>query len=157
MLLQFLWLVMSIIGMTRIKATGNLTGDLPKDHQISKDFHFIQDNFGGSIPFEIMINYKEKSRLAKPTTLRKIEAIQKHYEKDTLFAKFISYVDFLKAVNMAYHDNDSTKFRLVTRSRDLSKLKKYLDNSMRLILEVLGLRSMNWLIHQTMFLEFGRR
>tara|TARA_B110000285_G_scaffold119810_1_gene135573 strand:+ start:10826 stop:13495 length:2670 start_codon:yes stop_codon:yes gene_type:complete len=121
--------VMSIIGMTRIKATGNLTGDLPKDHQISKDFHFIQDNFGGSIPFEIMIDYKEKSRLGKPKTLRKIEAIQKHYENDTLFSKLISYVDFLKAVNMAYHDNDSTKFRLVTKSRDLGKLKKYLDNS----------------------------
>ncbi len=121
--------VFSIIGMAQIKATGNLTGDLPQDHQISRDFNFIQDNFGGSVPFEIMIDYKEKSRIAKSSTLKKVEAIERLYENDTLFSKFVSYVDFLKAANMAYYDNDSTQFRLVTKKRQLARLKKYIDNS----------------------------
>jgi len=119
----------SIAGMLQIKATGNLTGDLPQDHQIARDFNFIQDNFGGSIPFEIMVDYKEKSRLAKSSTLRRINAVQNQYKNDTLFSKFISYIDFLKAANMAYHDNDSTQFRLVTKKRKLATLKKYIDNS----------------------------
>ena len=122
-------IVLSIVGMMQIKATGNLTGDLPQEHQISRDFNFIQDNFGGSIPFEIMIDYKERSRVAKSSTLKKVEAIEKLYSSDTLFSKLISYVDFLKAANMAYYDNDSTQFRLVTKKRQLSKLKKYIDNS----------------------------
>ena len=122
-------IVLSIVGMMQIKATGNLTGDLPQEHQISRDFNFIQDNFGGSIPFEIMIDYKERSRVAKSSTLKKVEAIEELYSSDTLFSKLISYVDFLKAANMAYYDNDSTQFRLVTKKRQLSKLKKYIDNS----------------------------
>lgn len=122
-------LTLSIIGMLQIKATGNLTGDLPQDHQIARDFNFIQDNFGGSVPFEIMVDYKEKSRISKASTLRKIDAIQNHYKNDTLFSKFISYIDFLKAANMAYHDNDSTQFRLVTKKRKLATIKRYLDNS----------------------------
>ena len=122
-------LALSILGMMQIKATGNLTGDLPQDHQISKDFHFIQDNFGGSIPFEIMIDYKEKSRLAKSSTLRRIDAIENQYKNDTLFSKFISYIDFLKTANMVYHDNDSSQFKLVTKKRKLATLKRYLDNS----------------------------
>ncbi len=125
-------IVLSIVGMLQINATGNLTGDLPKDHQISKDFNFIQDNFGGSVPFEILVEYKEKSRLSKASTLRKIEAIQSLYKEDTLFARFISYIDFLKAANMAYNDNDSSQFILVTNKRKLAAIKKYVDNSIEL-------------------------
>tara|TARA_R110002072_G_scaffold266303_1_gene425162 strand:+ start:5189 stop:7834 length:2646 start_codon:yes stop_codon:yes gene_type:complete len=119
----------SIAGMLQIKATGNLTGDLPQDHQIARDFNFIQDNFGGSVPFEIMVDYKEKSRLAKSSTLKRINAVQNLYQNDTLFSKFISYIDFLKVANMAFHDNDSTQFKLVTKKRQLATLKKYIDNS----------------------------
>ena len=125
-------IVLSILGLLQINATGNLTGDLPKDHQISKDFNFIQDNFGGSVPFEILVEYKEKSRLSKASTLRKIEAIQHLYKEDTLFSRFVSYIDFLKAANMAYHDNDSTQFVLVTKKRKLAAIKKYVDNSLEL-------------------------
>ena len=122
-------IVFSIVGMMQIKATGNLTGDLPEGHQISKDFNFIQDNFGGSIPFEIMIDYKEPSRLGKASTLKKIEEIQTKYTNDTLFSKHVSYIDFLKAANMAYHNNDSTQFKLVTNKRKLGILKRYIDSS----------------------------
>ena len=122
-------IVFSIVGMMQIKATGNLTGDLPEGHQISKDFNFIQDNFGGSIPFEIMVGYKEPSRLGKKSTLLKIEEIQTKYTNDTLFSKNVSYIDFLKAANMAYHNNDSTQFKLVTNKRKLGLLKRYIDNS----------------------------
>lgn len=119
----------SIAGLLQIEATGNITGDLPEDHQILQDFNFLQDNFGGSIPFEIMVDYKEPSRLGKSSTLEKIEEIQQRYSKDTLFSKQISYVDFLKAANMAYHNNDSTQFTLVTNRRKLALLKRYIDSS----------------------------
>lgn len=119
----------SVIGLIQIKATGNVTGDLPSDHQILKDFNFVQENFGGSVPFEILIDYKEDSRLAKKSTLEGIEEIQNHYSKDTLFSRMISYVDVLKAANMILHDNDSTYYRLVTNKRTLKNIKDHLDSS----------------------------
>lgn len=120
----------SIVGLLQVKATGNITGDLPEGHQILEDFNFLQDNFGGSIPFEILVDYKEPSRLGKSTTLERIEAIQKKYSTDTLFSRHISYIDFLKAANMAYHHNDSTQYRLVTSKRKLAMLKRYIDSSL---------------------------
>lgn len=120
---------LSIIGLTKVQTTGNITSDLPEGNQILEDFTFIQDEFGGSIPFEIMIKYKEPSRLAKSSTLLAIEEIQTKYEQDTIFAKFISYIDMLKAANMAYHDNDSSHFKLITSKRKLKRLKDYIDNS----------------------------
>jgi len=120
-------LVASIWGITKIQATGNLTGDLSKDHQILKDLLFIEDNFGGSIPFEIMVNYKSPNRLFKKTTLEKIEAIQNKYAQDTLFSKSISMIDFIKMINMAYYGNDPDKYQIFN-NRDKLRLRSYIDN-----------------------------
>lgn len=122
--------IVSILGIYQVKATGNLTSDLPEGHQILTDFNFVQDNFGGTVPLEIMVDYKDRSRLAKKSTLETIENIENRYAKDTLFSKMISYVDVLKAANMAYHNNDSTQFKLVTSKRKLATLKRYIDSSL---------------------------
>lgn len=117
----------SVWGLLQIKATGNLTGDLPEGHQILEDVHFMQDNFGGSIPFEIMIDYKEQGRLFKRSTLTKIEEIQAKYKADSLFSKSISMVDFIKVINMAYYGNNENKYTIFS-NRDKARLKKYIDN-----------------------------
>lgn len=119
--------VISVIGLAQIKATGNLTGDLPQGHQILEDVNFMQDNFGGAIPFEIMVDYKEPGRLFKKSTLEKIEAIQTKYHKDTLFSKSVSMVDFIKVINMAYYGNNEEKYTLFS-TKDKLRLKKYIDN-----------------------------
>ena len=121
--------VFSIIGMTKIEATGNLTGDLPAGDPILKDVEFIEKNFGGSIPFEVMIDYKENSRLQKKHTLVAVDSIQRRYSDDTLFTRFISFVDVLKGANMAYNNNDVEEFRLITSKRKLRVLKNYIDSS----------------------------
>lgn len=119
--------VVSVIGLTRIKATGNITSDLPKSNQILQDLEFIQDKFGGSIPFEIMIDYKSKGRLFSNETLKKMEAVQDRYEADSLFSKTISIVDFIKVINMAFHNNNPSQFKLIS-NQDKLRLKKYVDN-----------------------------
>lgn len=119
--------VVSLIGLTRIKATGNITSDLPTGNQILEDIHFMQDKFGGSIPFEIVIDYKSKSRLFSNETLRKMEEVQDLYSNDSLFGKTISIVDFIKVINMAFHSNDPSHYKLIS-SRDKLRLKKYMDN-----------------------------
>lgn len=123
----FTVLGLSLWGMMKVRATGNITGDLSKDHQILKDIIFIEENFGGSIPFEVMINYKSQSRLFKKSTLEKVEAIQNQYENDTLFSKSISMVDFIKVINMAYYGNNPDKYEIFN-NRDKARLKTYIDN-----------------------------
>ena len=120
-------IAISIYGLTKIKATGNITGDLPKNDQILLDVKFMEKHFGGSIPFEIMVSYKEPGRLFKNTTLERIELVQKEFEKDTLFSRSISPVDFVKVVNMSYYGNNPDKYTLIS-SRDKLRLKKYIDN-----------------------------
>lgn len=125
-------IVVSFIGLYKMEATGNLTGDLPKDDQISKDVRFLEKHFGGSIPFEMMIhyndkdlfNFKEMNSRKINSTLRKlarIDAIQDTLKKDALFSKSISIVDFIKALNMAYYSNDTSKYRLRIKQVGMAK------------------------------------
>lgn len=122
-------ITLSVIGLLRIKTTGNLTSDLPQGHQILNDLNFIQDEFGGAVPFEIMIEYKEPSRLSRKSTLLGVEQVQKHLKRDPMFSKSLSYIDALKAANMAYFSNDSSQYRLITSRRHLSRINRYIDSS----------------------------
>jgi predicted RND superfamily exporter protein len=128
----FVLIVVSFIGLYKMEATGNLTGDLPKDDQISKDVRFLEKHFGGSIPFEMMIHYNDKdlfnfkemnSRKINSTLskLARIDAIQDTLKKDALFSKSISIVDFIKALNMAYYSNDTSKYRLRIKQVGMAK------------------------------------
>ncbi len=119
--------VISIWGISKIRITGQLTGDLPEGHQILRDVHFFEDNFGGSIPFELMINYKEKGRLFKSATLSRIEGVQEYIGTDSDFSKSMSLIDVIKVINMAYYGNDTTRYELFNK-RDMPRLKQYIDN-----------------------------
>lgn len=119
--------VISVIGLFRIEATGNIAGDLPQNDQILLDIKFLEKHFGGSIPFEIMVSYKEKGRLFKGSTLERLEGVQQILKDDTLFSRSISPVDFVKVVNMAYYNNNPEQYKLIS-NRDKLRLKKYIDN-----------------------------
>ena len=115
------------IGMVKMKVTGNLTGDIPPKDPIVKDIKFIESNFGGAIPFEVMIDYKEKGRLFGKNTLNKVEEVQAMLANDQLFAKSISIVDFTKVINMAYYDNNPDRYTIISK-RDRLRLSKYIEN-----------------------------
>ncbi len=125
-ILSIILVIFSVYGMTKIKATGNLTGDLPKDDPILTDLKFVEKSFGGAIPFEMTINYKTPGRLFKQETLRKVEEIQESFGKDTLFSKSLSLVDFIKVINMAYYSNNPEQYKII-ENKDKLRLKKYID------------------------------
>lgn len=125
-LASVLLVVIGIYGMTKIIATGNVTGDIPHDDPIAVDLRFLEKSFGGSIPFEITINYKNPGKLFDDKTIKKVESVQEVFAEDTLFSKSLSYVDFLKSINMAYYGNDPKQYKPINK-RDRLRLKKYLD------------------------------
>lgn len=118
--------VVFVYGAFQIQATGNITSDMPKNDPILKDLKFVENAFGGSIPFEILIDYKERGRLFKNETLEKVEAVQNKLYADSLFSKSLSYVDFVKVINMSMYDNNPEEFKLVS-NRDKLKLKGYIE------------------------------
>jgi hypothetical protein len=113
-------------GIFKMKVTGNITGDISKNDPIAKDIRFLEANFGGAIPFEIMVNYKQKGRLFEKKTLQKVEKVQEMLAQDTVFSKSISVVDFVKVINMAYFDNNPKRYTIFS-TRDKKRLAQYIE------------------------------
>jgi predicted RND superfamily exporter protein len=119
--------MLSLIGLSRIEATGNLTSDLPDSDPILKDIQFIERNFGGAVPFELMIDYKVDGRKLSSYLLSKVEGVQKLLAEDTLFSKSLSVVDLMKTINMAYYGNDPERYELIGR-KDMRRLGSYVNS-----------------------------
>lgn len=118
--------VISLFGLWRVEATGNLTGDLPEGDSILEDVTFISENFGGAIPFEIMVNYKEPGRLLSKNTLTRIEETQNLLQEKNVFSKSISIVDMMKFLNMSYYGNQVNSYKIMS-NQDKRFIKPYID------------------------------
>lgn len=114
-------------GIYFMRVTGNITGDLPKGDPILEDVQFMETHFGGAVPFEVMIDYKEPGRLFAKSTLNSLEEVQTMMANDSLFSKTLSIVDVLKVINMAYYGNDPARYEVIS-NKDKLRLKEYFDN-----------------------------
>ncbi|MFZ5551866.1 MAG: efflux RND transporter permease subunit [Bacteroidota bacterium] len=117
-----------IYGITRMQITGNITEDLPETSVVKKDLKFIEDNFGGMVPFEVIIDFKTKGQIQK--NLKKIEAIQEYLNADSMFSKSLSIVDAVKFVNQAFHGGNPEEFKIIEK-RKMSFMKPYLDDMVK--------------------------
>lgn len=118
---------LSFWGISKMQITGKITEDLPQQSRATQDLLFIENNFGGMVPFEIIINTKKKGQALKESTLKKVDEIQRILATDTLFSKSLSLADAVKMLNQAFYNGAPDKFEFISK-RDRSFLKPYMDN-----------------------------
>ena len=119
-------IAVSLVGLSKVEATGNMTGDLPEGDAILEDVNFISEHFGGAIPFEIMVEYKEPGRLLSKNTLTRLEQVQELLDEKGMFSKSLSIVDMMKFINMSFYWNSPQRYKLMT-NQDLRFIKPYID------------------------------
>jgi len=119
-------ILIAIIGAINIKATGNITGDLPQGDPITNDVQYIQDKFGGAIPFEILIDTKKKN--AYLYRFEALEQIQNKLIDYKVFSKSLSVADGVKLINMAYSNGNPDRYSIPSLSK-MNRFKPYLENA----------------------------
>ena len=120
-------IAIAIYGAINIKATGNITGDLPQNDPITNDVQYLQTKFGGAIPFEILINTKKKN--AYLYRFNELEEIQNALKRYNVFSKSLSVADGVKIVNMAYSEGNPERYEIPSLSK-MNRFKPYLENSL---------------------------
>ena len=121
-------LIVGFFGIINIKTTGNLTDDLPKDQMLYKDLKFLEKNFGGVMPLEVMVNTKKKNGLLKSYNLRKMEQLEKVLSTYPEFSKPSSYIDVVKYSKQAFYNGD-TSFYSLPNSQEQRMILSYFNNS----------------------------
>ena len=121
-------LIVSVMGILRIKSEGFVVDDLPKTDRMYKDLKFFETNFRGVMPLEIVVDTKRKNglRINPLQTFDKIDQLSKYITAKPDLAKPLSIVEGLKFVRQAYYDGDSSSYGLPNQF-DISFLAAYLN------------------------------
>lgn len=121
--------IFSLFGISKMTTTGNIIDDLPKNDPIVEDLKFFEKGFNGVMPFEVMIDTKEKNGVFADNakTLYKIQKFQKEMAKYDEFSKPLSIVEAIKFAYQSYK-NGKPKFYILPPASELNKLKTFVGN-----------------------------
>lgn len=118
----------AIIGIFRIKSEGFIVDDLPKGDIIYTDLKWFEQNFGGVMPLEIVIDTKKKNGLFRSTEpIAKIDEFSTYLAANAACARPLSFVEGLKFAKQAFYDGDSLSYAVPYES-DLAFIGPYLKS-----------------------------
>ncbi len=121
-------IIFGVFGIINVRTTGNLTDDLPKDQTLYKDLKFLEKNFGGVMPLEVLIDTRKKNGLLKSYNLKKIEELTDVLSTYEEFSQPISYINVLKYSKQAFYNGDTTYYSL-PNNQEQRIILNYLKNS----------------------------
>jgi predicted RND superfamily exporter protein len=122
-------LLVSVTGMFRLKSVSYIVDDLPKKDPIYSDLKFIEQNFKGIMPLEILIDTKRKNGLRGATILQtmiKVDSLSKYITSRPEMNRPLSLLEAFKFVRQAYYNGDSANYGLPNQF-ELSFLAPYLN------------------------------
>jgi predicted RND superfamily exporter protein len=123
-----LLLVFSIIGISQMKVSGSLIGEMPKSASFFKDIIFFEKEFNGVMPLEIMINTKHKKGVMKLSTMKKMDELQKTISQMPELSKPVSVVNLVKYSKQAYYNGNPEYYELPT-SQEQTFILSYAKNA----------------------------
>lgn len=107
-------LVISIIGIYKMRISGSIIEDMPKKAAFFQDITFFEKEFDGVMPLEIVIDTKRKKGVMKLSTLRKMEEFETAISELPQLSKPISVVNLVKYSKQAYYNGNPEYYELPT-------------------------------------------
>jgi hypothetical protein len=123
-----LLLIFSVIGVSQMKVSGSLIGEMPKSASFFKDIIFFEKEFNGVMPLEIMIDTKRKKGVMKSSTLRKMDELQKTIDSIPELSKPVSIVNLVKYSKQAFYNGNPAYYELPT-SQEQAFILSYAKNA----------------------------
>lgn len=123
----FLFLI-STIGALKIKTSGSLIEDMPKNTGFYQDILFFEKEFDGVMPLEITVDTERKKGVMKLSTLRKMDELQTAIEEIPELSKPISILNLVKYSKQAYYNGNPEYYDLPT-SQEQSFILGYAKNA----------------------------
>jgi predicted RND superfamily exporter protein len=104
--------VVSFIGISRIKINGYVVDDLPKNDAVYKDMSFFAQNFKGILPLDISVDTRRKNGVMNLSVITKMNRLQDLISSHPEFSRAVSLVEVLKFSSQTFYGGDTTFYRL---------------------------------------------
>ena len=105
-------IIVSMIGVYMIKISGSLIEDMPKGKQFFKDIVFFEEEFGGIMPLEIIIDTKAEKGVMKLSTLQRMNKLDETIDEIPQLSKSISVLNLVKYSKQAFYSGIPKYYQL---------------------------------------------
>ncbi len=137
-------IIVSMIGLYFIHVSGSLIEDMPKNAEFTKDVRFVEEEFGGVMALEFLIDAKKPKKALKLATLKRMEKLDEIIEEIPELSKSVSILNLVKYTKQAFYNNNPEYYQLPTKEEQLfimpyaknasnnkNMLKTYIDSTGR--------------------------
>lgn len=120
--------VASIVGLTKLEAVGFVLDDIPKEKKVYKDLKFFEGNFGGVLPFEVLVNTNKAKGVNDIAVLEQMSQFQDTLRTIEELSKSYSIADLVKLSKQAFFNNNVDRYSIPSK-RERNFMLPYLENS----------------------------
>jgi len=121
-------IVVSIIGVYMIRVSGSLIEDMPKGKQFYKDIAFFEDELGGIMPLEILVDTKRKKGVMNLATMKRMHKLEEEIDEIPELSKTVSVLNLIKYSKQAFYNGNPKYFQLPTE-QEKNFILSYTKNS----------------------------
>lgn len=105
-------IILGIIGITKLKTTGNIVDDIPHNDPLYIDLMFLEKHFNGVMPFEISIDTKKPKGVLKLSTIQRIDKLQQIISEYPELSRAISIAEVVKFSKQAFYNGNPEMYSL---------------------------------------------
>jgi predicted RND superfamily exporter protein len=104
--------IISAIGISRLQNVTHIVDDLPKSDKVYQDLLFFENNFGGVMPLEIIIDTRKKNAATFPATFEKMDSLTAFLRQVDGIGHTLSITEGIKFVYQGMSAGDSNSYVL---------------------------------------------
>ncbi len=121
-------IIFSTIGVSFIRVSGSLIEDMPKGKQFYKDILFFENEFGGIMPLEIMVDTKRKNGVLNLGTLKRMNKVEEEIDEIPELSRPLSVLNMIKYSKQAFYNGNPKYYQLPTQ-QEKNFILSYMKNS----------------------------
>ncbi len=125
--IAFIVVAICLYGISFLKPSGKMVDDLPNGDKVKTDLVMFQDHLAGTMPFEIVLDVKNKRSRFRRNTLEKVDSVQRYLESYPVVSRTTSLVDALKFVNQSVIYNGAPSDYQIPETKYLRKIARKLE------------------------------
>ncbi|HAR19307.1 MAG TPA: hypothetical protein DCR46_01490, partial [Cytophagales bacterium] len=104
--------LVSVIGILRIKPVSYMVDDLPESNGVKTDLAFFETHFKGVMPLEIVVDLGKPKAVFKLNNLKKLEELEEFLQKEQNIAPPLSILNVVKGATQSFYNNNPDFYRL---------------------------------------------
>jgi predicted RND superfamily exporter protein len=123
-------LAVASLGIRRLEAVSHMSDDFPTRDTVMTDLRFMESNFGGVLPFEIVIDFQKAGATKKVSNLARIAELQDSLSADPRISRTISIVDAIKWSRQAMYGGEAVGYDMPARN-EIDLIARYMQGAQR--------------------------